>query len=85
MALKSYDPARSAALQSEVSQYRARRQKADRRLARDIAKWVDSALGGMAAAGGQGGSGGGDLQVLDDEGDDQQGARHVEGSRQSGK
>lgn len=70
MVLNSFDAARSAALQAEVAQYRARRQKADRRLARDIAKWVDKALGG-----------GDDLQVLDDEGDDQQqGMRQGRGS-----
>jgi hypothetical protein len=42
--LQSLDASRGAVLLAEVAAHRARTVKADRKLARDVAKWVDSAL-----------------------------------------
>ncbi len=45
--LQSLDASRGAALLTEIANHRARTVRADRKLARDVAKWVDSALSGI--------------------------------------
>lgn len=78
--LQQYDATKAAALQKEIQAFREKAAKSNRKLARDIASWVESAMstpdsalqGGAKGSKGPRGSKGvanADLDILDEYGD----------------
>lgn len=62
--LKQFDKAKASQLDTEIKQHRTRMTKINKKLAKDVAKWVDTALAGMNNS--KSGSGESDLDLGDD-------------------
>jgi tetratricopeptide (TPR) repeat protein len=70
--LTTLDPKKGKSLETEIQQFKIKRQKDNRKLAKEIAKWVDSSMGQMKSGAMelQRGGGGGDLPMGEDEEED---------------
>lgn len=82
--LSRYDANKATALQKDIQTFKERTARSNRKLARDIAKWVDTAMthstGGGSGSGGGGGGPEGDLGVLGEEqGDEEENEGEGEG------
>lgn len=66
--LHRYDASKAASLDAEIQTFRKNAAKSNRKLARDIASWVSTAMSNTekGAAGRAGGAGGADLDDTDD-------------------
>ena len=67
--LKRLDAVKSSQLDTEIKQHKAKMMKINKKLAKDVAKWVDSALSGMNKEGGPSSSAAAvedDLDITDD-------------------
>ena len=67
--MQLYDTTKAAALQKEIQSHKDRTARSNRKLARDIADWVSTAMG---AEKGQGGTDTADLGVMEEEGEDEE-------------